>query len=79
MAISEFELIVLEDGDVGLQRVGTNDPLVRVRFSSEVKEYLGEQQIEVAKRMIDAGIKTVSELEQTAPANVAIDSLTTIH
>ena len=79
MAISEFELIVLENGDVGLQRVGTNDPLVRVKFSSEVREYLGEQQIEVAKRMIDAGIKTVSELEQTVPANAEIDSLTTIH
>ena len=32
MAIAEFELIVLENGDVGLQRVGSDELLVRVKF-----------------------------------------------
>jgi len=79
MAISEFELIVLENGDVGLQRVGGEDLLVRVKFSADVKEYLGDHHIEVAKRMIDTGIKTVYELEQLASDFDEIDSQTTFH
>ena len=79
MAIAEFELIVLENGDVGLQRVGSDELLVRVKFSAEVMSYLGEHHIDVAKRMIDTGIKTVYELEQTMSDTDEIDSHTTIH
>lgn len=79
MAISEFELIVLENGDVGLQRVGSDEMLVRVKFSADVKQYLGDHHIEVAKRMIDTGIKTVYELEQMVSDSDEIDSHTTIH
>ena len=79
MAIAEFELIVLENGDVGLQRVGSDELLVRVKFSLEVLQYLGEDHIEVAKRMIDTGIKTVYELEQSVSDADEIDAHTTIH
>ena len=79
MAIAEFELIVLENGDVGLQRVGSDELLVRVKFSLEVLQYLGDDHIEVAKRMIDTGIKTVYELEQTVSDADDIDAHTTIH
>ena len=79
MAIAEYELIVLENGDVGLQRVGSDELLVRVKFSPEVLQYLGDDHIEVAKRMIDTGIKTVYELEQTVSDADKIDAHTTIH
>lgn len=79
MAIAEFELIVLENGDVGLQRVGSDELLVRVKFSEEVMRYLGDHHIDVAKRMIDTGIKTVYELEQTVSEADEIDAHTTIH
>ena len=79
MTVSEFELIVLEDGDVGLQRAGADDLLVRVKFSPRIKEYLGEQQVEVAKRMINTGIKTFFELEQSASSGADSKSDPTVH
>ena len=40
MALTEFELIMLEDGEVALQRSGSDQPLVRISFSKEVLDYL---------------------------------------
>lgn len=64
MSTPAFELIILDNGDIGLQRAGVNETLVQVRFSSKVKKYLGEQHIEVAKQMIDSGIQAVIDWEQ---------------
>jgi hypothetical protein len=64
MSTTAFELIILENGDIGLQRAGVNETLVQVKFSSKVKQYLGEQHIEVAKKMIDSGIQAVIDWEQ---------------
>ena len=64
MSTPAFELIILENGDIGLQRAGADETLVRVKFSSKVKEYLGEQHIEGAKKMIDSGIQAVIDWEQ---------------
>jgi hypothetical protein len=64
MSTPAFELIILDNGDIGLQRVGVNETLVQVRFSSKIKKYLGEQHIEVAKQMIDSGIQAVIDWEQ---------------
>ena len=64
MSTPSFELIILDNGDIGLQRAGVNETLVQVRFSSKVKKYLGEQHIEVAKQMIDSGIQAVIDWEQ---------------
>ena len=64
MSTPAFELIILENGDIGLQRAGVDETLVQVKFSSKVKEYLGEQHIDVAKQMIDSGIQAVIDWEQ---------------
>lgn len=64
MSTPAFELIILENGDIGLQRSGVDETLVQVKFSSKVKNYLGEQHIEVAKQMIDSGIQAVIDWEQ---------------
>lgn len=78
MVVSEFELIVLENGDIGLQQVGESDLLVRVNFSADVKQYLGDQQLDVAKRMIDSGIRAVIELEESQ-RTPETDPSSTIH
>ena len=78
MVVSEFELIVLENGDIGLQQVGENNLLVRVNFSKDVKQYLGNKKLEVAKRMIDSGIQAVIELEKSAVIS-EIEPISTIH
>jgi len=64
MSTPAFELIILENGDIGLQKAGVDETLVQVKFSSKVKQYLGEHHIEVAKQMIDSGIQSVFEWEQ---------------
>ena len=40
MALTEFELVMMEDGEVALQRSGSDEPLVRITFSPEVLKYL---------------------------------------
>ena len=68
MPLTEFELIMLDDGEVALQRSGTDETLVRITFSEEVLDYLDGKHIEVAKSMMDAGIQTSFELnEESAP------------
>lgn len=70
MALTEFELIMLEDGEVALQRSGSDQPLVRISFSKEVLEYLEGKHLDVAKSMMDAGIQTVFDInEERAPVN----------
>ena len=41
MALTEFELIMLDNGEVALQRSGSDKALVRIKFSGEVLDYLG--------------------------------------
>ena len=66
MSTAAFELIILENGDIGLQRAGVDETLVQVKFCAKVKQYLGEHHVEVAKQMIDSGIQAVIDWEQAA-------------
>ena len=61
MSLTHFELVMLENGEIALQRADGEEPLVCIKFSPEVLDYLGKEHIEVAKCMIDAGIHAVSE------------------
>ncbi len=68
MALTEFELIMLDNGEVALQRSGSDKALVRINFSSEVLDYLDGKHLDVAKSMMDAGLQTVFEInEERAP------------
>ena len=74
MALTEFELIMLEDGEVALQRSGSDQPLVRISFSKEVLEYLEGKHLDVAKSMMDAGIQKVFDInEERAQVNAEGD------
>ena len=39
MSTPAFELIILDNGDIGLQRAGVNETLVQVRFSAKIKKF----------------------------------------
>lgn len=69
MAFTEYELVVLDDGEIALQRSGSDEPLVRISFSPTVLAYLDGKHVDVAKSMMDAGIQTVFEInDDRAPA-----------
>lgn len=79
MSTPAFELIILENGDIGLQRAGVDETLVQVKFSPKVKEYLGDQQVEIAKEMIDSGIQAVIDWEQTTVMAQEQEPSDTVH
>lgn len=63
MSVSLFEIVVLANGEVALQRANDErEPLIRIAFSSEVQDFLEEAKIDVAKVMIDAGIELFEQL-----------------
>lgn len=61
-----LEIVELENGDIVLRHADgeDNEPLVNIRFAKQPMGDLPELRIEIAKAMIQAGIKTFSELAQ---------------
>ena len=73
MALTEFELIMMDNGEVALQRSGSDEPLVRITFSKDVLSYLDGKHVDVAKSMMDAGIQTVFEINEERTPETAGD------
>ena len=70
-----FEITQLVDGDVVLREADDEgEPLVRIRFSAEVKDMLGDDTVVVAEAMIDAAAAFLEadpeDQDLTAPAPV---------
>ncbi len=60
-----FEIVELSDGDIALKRsddVAESEPLVRITFSGDAKTSFPQQHLEIAKAMIEAGVRKVGEL-----------------
>lgn len=58
-----FEIVELSDGDIALKRSdGEGEPLVRITFSGDAKASFPAQHLEIAKAMIEAGVRKVGEL-----------------
>ena len=56
-----LELTQLPDGTIVLRRSDDHDnPIVKIEFSGESKEFLNGAELSVAKEMIRAGIESVS-------------------
>ena len=56
-----LELAQLPDGSIVLRRSDDHDnPIVKIEFSKESKDFLRGQELSVAKEMIRAGIESVS-------------------
>jgi len=81
MPLAEFELVMLDSGEVALQRAGADGALVTINFSPEVMAYLDGRHIEVAKSMMDAGIQMAFELgeERVLPDGVDQGKAHTVH
>ncbi len=57
-----LEIVELANGDIVLQRVGAEGaPLVRIRFSAESRGYLAGARVNVARAMIEAGIRAAAQ------------------
>jgi len=58
MSGSFLEIIELENGDIALKRMGEDgEHMVEIHFSDEVKGFLNEHKVDVAKAMIGAGVQ----------------------
>ena len=56
-----LELAQLPDGTIVLRRSDDHEnPIVKIEFSSESKDFLQGQELNVAKELIRAGIESVS-------------------
>ena len=65
MSKSLLEIVDLGDGEVVLQRADDDsEPLVSIQFSEEASAYLMENNLEVAKEMIQAGIQAVAKMAE---------------
>lgn len=69
-----FEIVVLADGDVVLQRADDRDnPLIKISFSDEALSYVGSMRVEIAKAMIDAAVQTVEQTGLTLEENEELE------
>lgn len=79
-----LEITELANGDVVLREADTeagspNEPLVRIRFSGEVRDMLGKDLVSVAEAMIDAATEYLeAEPEEEGPEEPD-DSPPTVH
>ena len=65
MSTSLLEIVDLGDGEVVLQRADDDsEPLVSIQFSEEASAYLMENNLEVAKVMIQAGIHAAAKMAE---------------
>jgi hypothetical protein len=65
MATALLEIVDLGDGEVVLQRADDDsEPLVSIQFSEEASAYLMENNLEVAKLMIQAGIQAAAKMAE---------------
>ncbi len=79
MSTALLEIVDLGDGEVVLQRADEDDsePLVSIQFSEETSAYLMENNLEVAKAMIQAGIQAAAQLSEVANLEVESADATT--
>ena len=59
-----FEIVELSNGDIALRRADEQegDALVRIHFYDDAKASLQEHHLDVARVMLEAGVRLVGEL-----------------
>ena len=66
-----YEIVELANGEIVLQRLdGDAEPLVRIAFSEQARAYMNEASLEVARAMVEAGVKAISDLGQETDPTV---------
>ena len=76
MTTALLEIVDLGDGEIVLQRAEEEgvEPLVSIQFSAEASAYLMENNLEVAKAMIQAGIQAAARLAEMSSVEVDTES-----
>ena len=76
MTTALLEIVDLGDGEIVLQRAEEEsvEPLVSIQFSAEASAYLMENNLEVAKAMIQAGIQAAARLAEMSSVEVDADN-----
>lgn len=60
---SLLEIVELSSGEIVLRRAdGVGEPLVKIRFSDEVRVLLAEYSLDIGKAMVGAGVQAVGEV-----------------
>jgi hypothetical protein len=65
---SLIEIVQLPSGEIVVRRVSADgehndaEPLAKIIFSGEARDFMGDATMEVAKAMIQAGLDTVSDI-----------------
>lgn len=78
MASAFYEIIELSGGEIVLQRAdGDGEPLVRISLSEEMRFYLQEQYVDVARAMINAGVRAFGQLQEESDLEIGEDIFTT--
>lgn len=67
MPASLIEIVQLPSGEIEVRRVSprgtqSDEPIVKITFSDESKEFLGDAMMEVARVMVQAGLDAVSDI-----------------
>jgi hypothetical protein len=79
---SVLEILELPTGEIIVRRSDTdgaaNEPLVRIKFSQEAREMLGEGLSDVGRAMINAGMNVVGEMYEQDVYSHA-ESAATLH
>lgn len=68
MSTALLEIVDLGDGEIVLQRADEDEsePLVSIQFSEETSAYLMDNNLEVARAMIQAGIQAAARIAEMA-------------
>lgn len=60
---SLFEIVETSNGEIVLKRADDDSaPLIRINFSEEALEYLGDMKSEVGQAMISAGVQIAGSI-----------------
>ena len=60
---SLLEIVELSSGEIVLRRAdGVGEPLVKIKFSDEVRVLLSEHSLDIGKAMVGAGVQAVGEV-----------------
>lgn len=82
MSSSSFlEIVELSNGEIVLRRADEEkgEALVKISFSNEAKDYLGEYVAEVGKAMIGTGVEMVGKLYDQVDEMDADDEPRVLH
>ncbi len=70
MNLTFLEIVELPNGDIVVRQADSKeDPFIFLRFSEQSRFYLGSARMEVARRMIQSGLKAINAMAKDGAAD----------